>query len=97
MRTVEGLYITCENSGKVCYTEREAGTVINNSKKHVHAGNHHWIKAGYSNSKNIPRRKYYCKECGYYHVTHLPLYDFDSQDGIWEEAFYKEQIKRRRA
>ena len=42
------------------------------------------------------KRKYYCKECGYYHVTHLALYDFDSHDGLWENAFYKEMDKLRK-
>lgn len=97
MKTVEGFNVKCEGTGKVCYTEREAGLVINGCKKHVHAGNHHWIKGDHSNSKNIPRRKYYCKECGFFHVTHLALYDIDSQHGLWEEAFYKDYKKRKRA
>lgn len=97
MKTVEGINITCVNTGKVCYTEREAGVVINNCRKHVHAGSHRWIKADHSNSKNIPRRKCYCKDCGYYHVTHKALYDFDSHNGLWEEDFYREYGTRKRA
>lgn len=80
----------CESTGKVCYTEREAGTVINSSRKHIYIGNNHTIKSGRANSKNIPRRKYFCEECRHYHVTHLALYDIDSQNRAWEEAFYKE-------
>lgn len=97
MKTFEGNNVTCEMTGKVCYTEREAGVVINNSKRHVHVGCHRWIKADRGNSKNIPRRKYFCKDCGFYHVTHLALYDFGSQDGVWEEEFYKEYQAKKRA
>lgn len=97
MKTEEGTNVKCEETGKVCYTEREAGEAISNFKRHIHAGSHHWIKADHSNSKNIPRRKYYCKDCGYYHVTHKALYDFDSHNGLWEEDFYREYGARKRA
>ncbi len=53
----------CKVTGKRCFSEREAGEHINYFK------NTHfkWSHRG----KNIPCRKYYCKECGYYHLTHL--------------------------
>ncbi len=89
MKTDEGNYVMCIFTGKICYTEREAGLVINGCKKHVHMGNNHWAKSAHGNSKAIPRRKYYCKDCGFYHVTHLALYDFGSQNYAWEEDFYK--------
>ena len=56
-------YIYCKVTGKRCFSEREAGEHINYFK------NTHfkWSHRG----KNIPCRKYYCKECGYYHLTHL--------------------------
>lgn len=95
MKTIEGENIRCVFTNKICYTEREAGHIINGCKKHIYIGNSHWAKqGGYTNSKNIPRRKYYCKDCGFYHVTHLALYDYDSQNGLWEEAFYKEFNKK---
>ena len=56
MKTNEGNYVMCIFTGKICYTEREAGLVING--------------------------------CGFYHVTHLALYDMDSQNYAWEDAFY---------
>lgn len=89
MKNLEGINIVCEYTGKICYTQREAGAVINNCRKHFYVGNHRWIKSKYSNSKYIPRRKYFCKECGYFHVTHNPYYKSDSHNGAWEEAFYK--------
>ena len=89
MKTNEGNYVMCIFTGKICYTEREAGIVINGCKRHVHMGNGHWAKAAHGNSKAIPHRKYYCKDCGFYHVTHLALYDMGSKDYAWEEDFYK--------
>ena len=53
----------CEVSGKRCYTEREAGETIRYFKNN---------RVGWNNrGKHIPNRKYYCKECGFYHLTHL--------------------------
>lgn len=89
MKTDEGNYVMCFFIGKICYTEREAGLVINGCKKHFHMGNNRWAKFTHGKSKAIPRRKYYCKDCGFYHVIHLALYDYDSKNYAWEEAFYK--------
>jgi hypothetical protein len=94
MKTVDGNYVVCGFSGKICYTEREAGLVINGCKRHVYVGNRRWAKSAHGNSKSIPRRKYYCKDCGFYHVTHLALYDVDSQNYAWEDVFYKEYERR---
>ncbi len=88
MKTVEGNNLQCTYTGKICYTQREAGMVINDCKRHRIFGRHS-VKVGYGNSKSIPRRKYYCKYCGYYHVTHLPLYDRDSHNYAWEEVFQR--------
>ena len=96
MKTVDGNYVFCVSSGKICYTMREAGLVINGCKKHVYIGNRHWAKSAHGNSKSIPRRKYYCKDCGFYHVTHLALYDMDSQNYAWEDAFYREMASRKK-
>ncbi len=63
MKDLYGNNVRCYAAGKVCYTAREAGTVINDARKH-HYGNDD--KRG----KTIPKRKYYCPDCGYYHVTH---------------------------
>ena len=49
----------CEISGKRCYTEKEAGQVLN--KKHHKSGG----------AKTIPKRKYFCHECGCWHLTHF--------------------------
>ena len=98
MKTNEGNYVMCVAAGKICYTEREAGLVINGCKKHVYMGGRHWAKSSHGNSKSIPRRKYYCKDCGFYHVTHLALYDKDSQNYAWEDFFYREyERKQKRA
>lgn len=52
----------CSVSGKLCFTERAAGAVLN-SFKHHHFGR--------SKKDQIPRRKYFCPSCGFYHLTHL--------------------------
>ena len=75
----------------------EAGLVINGCKRHVYVGNGRFAKSAHGNSKAIPRRKYYCKDCGFYHLTHLALYDFDSQNYAWEDAFYREFEKKNKA
>ena len=97
MRTEEGTYVMCIFTGKICYTEREAGHVINSCKKHVYLGHGRCGKSshGTGSSKAIPRRKYYCKDCGYYHVTHKALYDTDSLTRAWEDVFYNEYSQRK--
>ena len=52
-----GNNIICESEGKICYTETEANNALNGAKHH---GNR---------VKKIPKRKYFCKKCGYYHLT----------------------------
>lgn len=54
--------LRCESTGKICYTKREAGNAINGAKSHC------------NRSKKIPKRKYYCEECGCYHLTHYSHY-----------------------
>lgn len=66
MKTIEGNYVMCSSAGKICYTERETGIVINGCKKHIYMGGRHWAKSSHGHSKSIPRRKYYCKDCGYF-------------------------------
>ncbi len=96
MRNIDGNYVTCGASGKICYTQREAGLVINGCKKHYYMGYHKWAKGGHGNSKAIPRRKYFCSECGYYHVTHTALFSADSRDYSWEEPFYRDYERNRK-
>ena len=69
MKTEEGNYVMCIFTGKICYTEREAGLVINGCKRHVYVGNGRFAKSAHGNSKAIPRRKYYCKDCGFLKTT----------------------------
>ena len=64
MKYFDGSFITCRGSGKVCYSGREAGETINFGKRH-HRSDH------LGRAKDYPRRKYYCKDCGYYHLTSM--------------------------
>ena len=52
-----GKDIICESEGKICYTEREANEALNSFR-------HHRIRA-----KKTPKRKYFCKKCGCFHLT----------------------------
>ena len=67
MKDCFGQDVRCYFAGKICYTAREAGEVINGARRH------------HRNGKNIPRRKYYCETCGYYHVTHYSFYADDER------------------
>jgi len=46
---------------KICYSEREANTIINGCKRRQHSRS--------DGKKKIPVRSYYCPECGAYHTT----------------------------
>lgn len=94
MKTIEGNYVMCSSAGKICYTEREAGIVINGCKKHSYMGGRHWAKSSHGHSKSIPRRKYYCKDCGYFHLTHMALYNIDSRNYAWEDVFLQRIRKK---
>ena len=48
-------YEICSVTHKRCYTEKNAAECIQIAKKH--------------NNKYIPKRKYYCKHCGFWHLT----------------------------
>ena len=54
----------CTETGKVIYTKAEATSIVNGLKGHNTASH---IYRG----SNKPSRKYFCKECGGYHTTHL--------------------------
>lgn len=56
-------------NGKICYSEREANVVL---KLCRHTTGH--APRRKSANKVIPKRKYYCKDCGMYHLTSRPYY-----------------------
>lgn len=47
----------CFATGKVCYSKREAGVTL--------------ARCRHSKRNRVPRRIYFCKECGWYHLTSL--------------------------
>ena len=81
MKAMYGNDIRCYAEGKICFTEREAGIAINNARRH-HYGNDD--KRG----KNIPKRKYFCTECGFYHLTHYKYFVADNKINYNERKFY---------
>lgn len=50
----------CPVSGKVCYSRRDANMMISAWKG----------KRLRRRGKEIPKRAYFCRECGAYHLTH---------------------------
>ena len=89
MKNYDGSYVTCEDTGKICYSGREAGEIIN-STKHHHRNDH------LGRSKKFPRRKYYCNDCGYYHLTSMKAeYSESSKCGNWDEHYYNAYLTRK--
>lgn len=56
----------CEVTGKICYSKREAGEIINRLRRHINGDN-------LGRNKTLPRRSYYCVYCGCFHLTHIPF------------------------
>lgn len=65
----------CPVEGKICYSEREAGTILNYSKKSHYK----------SSSKKRLVRKYRCNACGTWHLTSMPYLTDDVKE------YYKKQ------
>ena len=62
----------CEKTGKICYSEKEAGRAINHSKKHRYRKSHY--------KKKIVKRKYRCEFCNTWHLTSMPYFSRDLQE-----------------
>lgn len=89
MKYFDESFITCRGSGKVCYSGREAGEIINFGKRH-HRSDH------LGRAKDYPRRKYYCKDCGYYHLTSMKAkYSEKAKCGNWDENYYNYYLKKK--
>lgn len=74
MTNAEGETVLCKECGKICYTKREAGSIINSLKRHRNS-----TRLG--RNKEFPRRKYFCTFCGYYHLTHIAVFNKNSPAG----------------
>ncbi|BDC95888.1 hypothetical protein TRSA_09870 [Treponema saccharophilum] len=73
----------CEFSGKICYSRRNSGEIINSQKRHRY-GDH------LGHNKKIIKRCYYCTFCGCYHLTHVPFFkkgDFKRMMKFYEADF----------
>lgn len=60
-------YTYCEETGKICYSERKAGEILNSMKYHKQKNRR--ISKG-----TRPCRKYFCYYCNSYHLTSLPVF-----------------------
>ena len=81
MKDGQGEYIRCLKEEKVCYTEREAGIIINEARRHH-------FNCDDKRGKRIPKRKYFCRACGFYHVTHYTFYVDSHKENCLEQKFY---------
>ena len=52
-------YEICKKTGKRCYSKVDAQYTVNQARRK------HWRNS----IKNVPKRVYYCKACGAYHLT----------------------------
>ena len=77
MKDLFGNDIRCYTECKVCYTEREAGSILNNTRRH-----------NKFRGKNIPKRKYFCAARGFYHLTHYKYFADDKKISYNERKFY---------
>ena len=61
----------CETSGKICYSRKKAGEVVN-----LYHRRRYRLESGRKGRKGdcIPQRVYFCEDCKTYHVTHLKYY-----------------------
>ena len=71
MTNADGETVLWTECGKICYTKREAGSIINSLKRHRNS-----TRLG--RNKEFPRRKYFCTYCGYYHLTHIAVFNKNS-------------------
>ena len=67
MRYSDGNEVVCEKTHKICYTQREAGNIVNDCRRHGYK------KCGLR-QKNKPMRKYHCEYCNAWHITHYKSY-----------------------
>lgn len=70
--TLEENMTICEQTGKICYSEKEAGRAINHSKKHRYRKSHY--------KKKIVKRKYWCEFCNTWHLTSMSYFSRDLQE-----------------
>ncbi len=63
--------MNCEQlycAGKLCLSERQANEMLKGAKRNDRK----------RTGKKIPKRKYYCQACGYYHLTSESEKDYES-------------------
>ena len=67
MKDLNGNPKICERTQKICYTQKEAGLIINSCRKHGY-------KKWGVEQKNNPMRKYHCEFCKCWHTSHYKSY-----------------------
>ncbi len=62
--------VKCSVTNKLCLTIRQAGEILNSFKHHQHGRR--------CKKDQMPKRKYFCIDCGFYHLTHLTRYQVNN-------------------
>lgn len=73
--------VICFQENKICYTEREAGKIVNGCKRHNY--NSWGVQRKYK-----PMRKYFCRDCGFFHVSHLKSYASEAKQIKHRERYF---------
>lgn len=81
MKNSDGTNLICREAHKVCYTRREAGSILNDCRKHG-------FRSRGVGKKHRPRREYFCNHCGFYHLTHHPFGAEQHSESRLEFKFY---------
>lgn len=76
-------YLICSTSHKRCYQKKDAQYTVNLANKR------HWK----CRPSKIPKRIYYCSDCGYYHLTKVSHYD-GRKDREEKQRRYTDERKR---
>ena len=77
-------YTICEKTGKRCYSKQHAQSTVNAATKK------HWK----TKAPVVPRRAYFCYECGWWHLTKGFKFDGNKAKRKMERRYTNE---RRRA
>lgn len=59
----------CSSTGKRCYSEKEANIALSCLKKNYVSKMYMKKRTRKSPNGKIPKRKYFCKDCGWWHLT----------------------------
>mgnify|MGYP003291405048 CR=1 FL=1 len=75
----------CRATGKIMLSKREAGNQLNNLKGHR-------TSSHIGRGTNKPKRSYFCKDCGAYHVTHYAQAQKKKTFKTYQNSFDEDEL-----